>query len=59
MKTLKKSAIVLGLFALLAGTTTLVRAQDYQNDYQDDGYSTGNVSLQTFYDELTPYGTRI
>ena len=59
MKTLKKSAIVLGLFALLAGTTTLVRAQDYQNDYQDDGYSTGNVSLQTFYDELTPYGTWI
>ena len=59
MKTLKKSAIVLGLFTLLAGTTTLVRAQDYQNDYQDDGYSTGNVSLQTFYDELTPYGTWI
>ncbi|MCX2433326.1 DUF6600 domain-containing protein [Pedobacter sp. GR22-10] len=59
MKTLKKSAIVLGLFTLLAGTTTLVRAQDYQNDYQNDGYSTGNVSLQTFYDELTPYGTWI
>ncbi|WP_199562752.1 DUF6600 domain-containing protein [Pedobacter chinensis] len=59
MKTLKKSAIVLGLFALLAGTTTLVRAQDYRNDYQDDGYSTGNISLQTFYDELSPYGTWI
>ncbi|WP_029287109.1 DUF6600 domain-containing protein [Pedobacter sp. R20-19] len=59
MKTLKKSAIVLGLFTLLAGTTTLVRAQDYQNDYQNEGYSTGNVSLQTFYDELTPYGTWI
>ncbi|MCX2576087.1 DUF6600 domain-containing protein [Pedobacter sandarakinus] len=59
MKTLKKSAIVLGLFALLAGTTTVVGAQDYQNDYQDDGYSTGNVSLQTFYDELSPYGTWI
>lgn len=59
MKTLKKSAIVLGLFGLLAGTTTVVRAQDYQNDYQEDGYSTGNVSLQTFYDELTPYGTWI
>ena len=59
MKTLKKSAIVLGLFGLLVGTTTLVRAQDYQNDYQDDGYSTGNVSMQTFYDELTPYGTWI
>ena len=59
MKTLKKSAIVLGLFGLLAGTTTLVRAQDYQNDYQDDGYSTGNISMQTFYDELSPYGTWI
>jgi len=59
MKTLKSTAIVLGLFALLAGTTTLVRAQDYQNDYQDDGYSTGNISLQTFYDELSPYGTWI
>jgi hypothetical protein len=59
MKTLKSTALVLGLFALLAGTTTLVRAQDYQSDYQDDGYSTGNVSLQTFYDELSPYGTWI
>jgi len=59
MKTLKKSAIVLGLFGLLAGTTTLVRAQDYQDNYQDDGYSTGNVSMQTFYDELSPYGTWI
>jgi len=59
MKTLKSTALVLGLFALLAGTTTLVRAQDYQNDYQDDGYSTGNISLQTFYDELSPYGTWI
>jgi len=59
MKTLKFTAIVLGLFSLLAGTTTLVRAQDYQDSYQDDGYSTGNVSLQTFYDELSPYGTWI
>ncbi|PWS27632.1 hypothetical protein DHW03_08580 [Pedobacter yonginense] len=59
MKTLKLAAIVLGLFGLLAGTTTLVRAQDYQDSYQDDGYSTGNVSLQTFYDELSPYGTWI
>ncbi|KIA91244.1 hypothetical protein OC25_22515 [Pedobacter kyungheensis] len=59
MKTLKFTALVLGLFGLLAGTTTLVRAQDYQNDYQDDGYSTGNISLQTFYDELSPYGTWI
>jgi len=59
MKTLKSTALVLGLFALLAGTTTLVRAQDYQNDYQNDGYSTGNISLQTFYDELSPYGTWI
>lgn len=59
MKTLKSTALVLGLFGLLAGTTTLVRAQDYQDNYQDDGYSTGNVSLQTFYDELSPYGTWI
>lgn len=59
MKTLKFTALVLGLFGLLAGTTTLVRAQDYQDDYQDDGYSTGNISLQTFYDELSPYGTWI
>jgi len=59
MKTLKSTALVLGLFSLLAGTTTLVRAQDYQNDYQSDGYSTGNISLQTFYDELSPYGTWI
>ncbi|WP_316802036.1 DUF6600 domain-containing protein [Pedobacter nototheniae] len=59
MKTLKSTALVLGLFGLLAGTTTLVRAQDYQNNYQDDGYNTGNVSLQTFYDELSPYGTWI
>ncbi|MFD2583172.1 DUF6600 domain-containing protein [Pedobacter vanadiisoli] len=59
MKTLKFTALVLGLFGLLAGTTTLVRAQDYQNDYRNDGYSTGNISLQTFYDELSPYGTWI
>ena len=59
MKTLKFTALVLGLFGLLAGTTTLVRAQDYQDDYQNDGYSTGNISLQTFYDELSPYGTWI
>ncbi|WP_343523548.1 DUF6600 domain-containing protein [Pedobacter sp.] len=59
MKTLKSAALVLGLFGLLAGTTTLVRAQDYSNDYRNDGYSTGNISLQTFYDELSPYGTWI
>ena len=59
MKTLKSTALALGLFGLLAGTTTLVRAQDYPNTYQDDGYNTGNVSLQTFYDELSPYGTWI
>ena len=59
MKTLKTTALVLGLFALLAGTTTLVRAQGYEENYQDDGYNTGNVSLQTFYDELSPYGTWI
>jgi len=59
MKTLKTTALVLGLFALLAGTTTLARAQGYEDSYQDDGYNTGNVSLQTFYDELSPYGTWI
>ena len=59
MKTLKTTALVLGLFALLAGTTTLARAQGYEESYQDDGYNTGNVSLQTFYDELSPYGTWI
>ncbi|WP_316832535.1 DUF6600 domain-containing protein [Pedobacter aquatilis] len=59
MKTLKTTALVLGLFGLLAGTTTLARAQGYEENYQDDGYSTGNISLQTFYDELSPYGTWI
>lgn len=59
MKTLKSAAIVLGLFALLAGTTSLVMAQDYQSNYQNDGYNTDNVSLQNFYDELSPYGTWI
>jgi len=59
MKTLKTTALVLGLFALLAGTTTLARAQGYEESYQDDGYNTGNVSLQSFYDELSPYGTWI
>ncbi|MFC4212213.1 DUF6600 domain-containing protein [Pedobacter lithocola] len=59
MKTLKTTALVLGLFALLAGTTTLARAQGYEENYQDDGYNTGTVSLQTFYDELSPYGTWI
>ncbi|RYG03053.1 MAG: hypothetical protein EOO07_32300, partial [Chitinophagaceae bacterium] len=42
---LKLPAIVLGLM-LLAGATT-VKAQD------------DNVSLQQFYDELSPYGTWI
>ncbi|WP_316735209.1 DUF6600 domain-containing protein [Pedobacter aquatilis] len=59
MKTLKTTALVLGLFALLAGTTTLARAQGYEENYQSDGYNTGNVSMQTFYDELSPYGTWI
>ena len=59
MKTLKTTALVLGLFSLLAGTTTLVRAQGYEDNYQNDGYNTGNVSMQTFYDELSPYGTWI
>ncbi|WP_461788857.1 DUF6600 domain-containing protein [Pedobacter sp.] len=40
-------AMVFGLFLLLAGTTQSAKAQ-----YDD-------VSLQTFYDELSPYGTWI
>ncbi|WP_231491014.1 DUF6600 domain-containing protein [Pedobacter sp. Leaf170] len=59
MKTLKTTALVLGLFSLLAGTTTLARAQGYDDNYQNDRYNTGNVSMQTFYDELSPYGTWI
>ncbi|SOD19799.1 DUF6600 domain-containing protein [Pedobacter xixiisoli] len=48
MKTLIKfPAIMLGLVLLLTGTTQIAKAQ-----YDD-------VSLQTFYDELSPYGTWI
>ena len=48
MKTLIKfPAIMLGLLLLLTGTTQIAKAQ-----YDD-------VSLQTFYDELSPYGTWI
>ncbi|MET4082397.1 hypothetical protein ABIB40_002355 [Pedobacter sp. UYP30] len=60
MKKLKTTALALGLFTLLAGTT-IVRAQDYDDGYQDthSNSNDGNVSLQTFYDELSPYGTWI
>lgn len=44
---IKLPAIVLGLMLLMTGTTQRVMAQD------DD------VSLQSFYDELSPYGTWI
>jgi hypothetical protein len=48
MKTLIKiPAIALGLFLLITGGTQVAKAQ-----YDD-------VSLQTFYDELSPYGTWI
>jgi len=48
MKTLFKfPAVMLGLFLLLTGTAQSAKAQ-----YDD-------VSLQTFYDELSPYGTWI
>ncbi len=48
MKTLIKfPAMMLGLLLLLTGTTQIAKAQ-----YDD-------VSLQTFYDELSPYGTWI
>ncbi|WP_432708029.1 DUF6600 domain-containing protein [Pedobacter sp.] len=43
----KLPVLVLGLILLLAGTTQKATAQDY------------DVSLQTFYDELSPYGTWI
>jgi hypothetical protein len=43
----KLPVLVLGLILLLAGTTKKAAAQDY------------DVSLQTFYDELSPYGTWI
>jgi DNA segregation ATPase FtsK/SpoIIIE-like protein len=43
----KLPVLVLGLILLLAGTTQKAVAQDY------------DVSLQTFYDELSPYGTWI
>lgn len=44
---IKLPAIVLGLMLLLAGTTQKVMAQNE------------DVSLQSFYDELSPYGTWI
>lgn len=44
---IKLPAIVLGLMLLMTGTTQRVMAQD------DD------ISLQSFYDELSPYGTWI
>lgn len=48
MKTMiKLPAIVLGVFLLFAGTTQNVMAQ------------TEDISLQTFYDELSPYGVWI
>jgi hypothetical protein len=47
MKTMIKSAIMLGLVLLFAGTTQKASAQDE------------DVSLQSFYDELSPYGTWI
>lgn len=47
MKSRIRSAIVLGLMLLFAGTTQKAAAQN------DD------VSLQSFYDELSPYGTWI
>ena len=44
---IKLPAIVLGLMLLLTGTTQKVMAQDE------------DISLQSFYDELSPYGTWI
>ncbi|TDQ09680.1 DUF6600 domain-containing protein [Pedobacter metabolipauper] len=44
---IKLPAIVLGLMLLLTGTTQRVMAQDE------------DISLQSFYDELSPYGTWI
>lgn len=44
---IKLPAIVLGLMLLLAGTTEKVMAQDE------------DISMQSFYDELSPYGTWI
>ncbi len=58
MKTFKTTALALGLSLLLAGTT-IVRAQDYDDGYQDTYSNDADVSLQTFYDELSPYGTWI
>lgn len=47
MKNMMKSAIMLGLVLLFAGTTQKASAQNE------------DVSLQSFYDELSPYGTWI
>lgn len=64
---LKLSALVLGLTGLFSGCTSeRVAAQGYNNQY-DQNYNdqyyqnddNGDVSLQTFYDELSPYGTWI
>ena len=47
MKIMIKLSVVLGLMLVLTGTTQKVMAQNE------------DVSLQTFYDELSPYGTWI
>lgn len=47
MKALFKFSVLLGVLGILAGSTQKAKAQ-----YED-------VSLQTFYDELSPYGTWI
>jgi hypothetical protein len=47
MKNMIRSAIIMGLVLLFAGTTQKASAQ------------TEDVSLQSFYDELSPYGTWI
>lgn len=47
MKIMIKLSVILGLVFLLTGTTQKVMAQNE------------DVSLQSFYDELSPYGTWI
>lgn len=47
-KLIKLPAVLLGLMLLFSGLTQKVMAQGY-----DD------ISLQSFYDELSPYGTWI
>jgi hypothetical protein len=55
-------------FVLVLGSVTLNRAvaQDYQDDYYEDDYyeddyygEQGDVSYETFYDELSPHGNWI